>query len=87
MKYENVVCAIIVTIVIVLFMLAMANSARAHDDHLEYIKEYVVQGSYDGKQFKTVDDICWEVYKAPHGNITSYSRLHVREVDCNDKQK
>lgn len=62
---------------------AMCQDARGHEDHLEYITDYIVQDTFDGKQFRTVDDVCWEIYKSPHGDITSRTTLHIRRVKCN----
>ena len=70
---------------LVLWCLVM--DANAHEIHLNDLPiGSIVQGSFDGKQFKTDNGKCWELYKSPHDDATqmlsSDSKLHIREVKC-----
>ena len=65
------------------FLMTFAiQEAYGHDTHLS--NQVVVPGSYNGKQLRTTDGKCWKVVKADHGDLTTYTRLHIEEVTCSD---
>ena len=79
---------VLVLIILLAIMAWLLNDAHAHEIHLDDLRiGSIVQGSFDGKQFKTDDGKCWELYKSPHDDATqmlsSDSKLHIREVTCN----
>ena len=82
MRRDHCVLVLIILLAIICWLIGY-QEAHAHEIHLTSVEERIRFGSaYDGNKFRTTDDKCWEIYKTPHGDLTSDGKLHIREVPC-----